>query len=126
MDLVGAQSMRWDASFLWGKWLLLVAPRLDSSEVLYNATYCFVAGCVAQRHRTDRNIQIARRRYGDALTSLQHTLMSKDKNLALSSETIAATKLLSSFEVSSSNESVKSADGSVVYDGLQVRLVDIA
>lgn len=100
MDLIGARSFRWDASFLWGKWLLLVGPRLHSSKVLYNATRCFVAGCVAQRHRTDRNIEIARKRYGHALISLQRTLTCKENDLALSSETIAATKLLSSFEVS--------------------------
>jgi hypothetical protein len=100
VDLVESKPIQWNPSFLWGKWLMLVASRLGHSAVLDDATLCFVAGCFAHQNRTAENIKVARRTYGRALSSLRSALASRNDSVVVSSETIAATKLLSAFEVS--------------------------
>lgn len=85
------------SSFLWDKWMLLVASRLGKSAVLDDATECFVAGCMAYVNRTDESLKAARRVYGPALCSMRRALKSEDR---YSSETLIASKFLASFEVS--------------------------
>jgi hypothetical protein len=100
VGLVESRPIQWNPSFLWGKWLMLVASRLGHSAVLDDATLCFVAGCFAHQNRTAENIKVARRTYGRALSSLRSALASRSDSVVVSSETIAASKLLSAFEVS--------------------------
>jgi hypothetical protein len=99
LGILGARPVRWNPLFLWGKWLILLASSLGRSAALDDATLCFVAGCFARQNRTDDNVKAARKTYGLALVSLQRTLSNQDRNVAFSSEMIAATKLLTAFEV---------------------------
>jgi len=101
LELVDAKPSQWHPGFLWGNWLKLVALRLGRSSALDDATLCFIAGCFAHQNRTSENMKVARMAYGRALCSIQRALAEQENDMAVSSETIAATKFLTGFEVSS-------------------------
>ncbi|KAF2828965.1 hypothetical protein CC86DRAFT_368116 [Ophiobolus disseminans] len=99
LDLLEAKPTQWHPGFLYGNWLKLVALRLGRSSALDDATLCFVAGCFAHQNRTHENLEVAWRTYGRALSSIQHALVHYETDMAVSSETIAAIKFLTGFEV---------------------------
>lgn len=111
LDLVEAKDTPWHPGFLWGNWLKLVALRLGRSRALDDATLCFVAGTFAHQNRSDENMKVAWQTYGRALGSIQNAVARPE---AVSTETIAATKFLTAFEVSDSllqcNQADKAAD----------------
>lgn len=110
LEIVNAKPIQWNPSFLWGKWLMLVASRLGRSTALDDATLCFISGCYAQQNRTFDNVKRARIAYGRALSSVHRALSHADPRVSFSSEVIAGIKFLTAFEVKDAAYTCHSAD----------------
>jgi hypothetical protein len=99
VGLVEPSPVSQNPSILWGKWLMLVAPRVGQSSALDDATLCVVHAIMVRHSRTDENVKAVQRTYGRALSSLRTAIGSSNEDIAFSNETIAATRLLTAAEV---------------------------
>lgn len=98
VELLGTKPLQWNPSFLWGSWVTIVPQRIGINPALDSAVACFIAGSAAHRNKSETNLSAARKSYSRALLSLQEVLTGPEDQ-KLSSETLAAVKLLTAFEV---------------------------
>jgi hypothetical protein len=104
--MVGEKPQPFNPNAIWGAWISMVPKRIGHSSALNDATASFIAANIARHDMTEENIAAARASYSKALKSVQKAV-TKAYTREVTSETLAAVKMLAAFEVGSPRKRVK-------------------